>query len=217
MKSTKTLKTVAATLALGIAALGCAVFSGCSSASTMEKFYTYASYYNMVTTSTNWYVAYQYNIETYNDGSYVYTYTEEWFGQADSQNGEGDLECKGRSVIKAWGEYTSSVSSIADYYLDLDLSAATRVAISRSGKLYGYVAASRDSWSGYVDTANWDASETQTLIASLTDAGFEGIDTVEGFLSHYAPGWTVTVTDPSLEPENTNLTYVMNAAPKAKS
>lgn len=218
----KSLKAFTLTLALAVVCVCGVLFGGCSAEKAeLKACYTYSTYGELVSTSTNWKIVYHHNIMLYSDSTYVYTYTEEWFGQLDSQHEQGDMENKGRSVVIRTGTYTSQVSSEADYYLDLDLSASERVVIYNSGKMYEYGPMAANGsilYAGAIDTADWESSSAlRTSIIDKIGDDAAAFQTVDAFLAEYGKAYTVTVTDPSLEPENTNLRYLMNAAPSAKA
>lgn len=217
----KTLKALVLTMAIAVVVVCGIMFGGCNSAesATLKGSYTYSTYGELVTTSTDWKIVYHHNIMLYSDGTYTYVYTEEWFGQLDSQHATGDMECKGRSVVIRTGTYTSAVSSEADYYLDLTLSKAERIVVNNSNKMFEYGPMTYGTsilYAGSIDTSDWDASETlrNNIISKCGDSA-SAYASLDAFLAAFGTGYTVTVTDPTLEPENAGLRYVMNTAPVA--
>ncbi len=134
-------------------------------------------------------------ILTFTDGTYLRNVHEEKFGAID-----GGYEVKGSRNIVTEGTYTMTNESTdgEDGHGDISLSASKRVLLHQHHK----------GWSRgtdvigtplLVDTDNWTDAMTSAVKDTYTDKA--------GFVAHFGSAKKAIVSDPTLFPEDTTISY----------
>lgn len=121
--------------------------------------------------------------------------------------GAEDCDMRGLRTIIYTGKYTSAASSDGEpSHLDVNLEAATQIVWEQHGKGFTRV----DTLPGdplFFNTAEW----TDAMTASYDpDGNAKG---ASDFLAEFAKAMTITVEDPSLDTQDTTLTYRIVGVP----
>ena len=137
-----------------------------------------------------WYASDVYTLKINSDNTYELTFQEHIFGTTDPG-------IKGMRTIIYTGKCSSSASSDGwETHVDYKLEPAERIYFEQHEKGYG-----RAAIAGHVvlDTANWTDAMTQAWDAEGNTKG------AKEFLSEFAETLTITVEDPTLDPEDVSL------------
>lgn len=198
----KSMKKILSTLMAAVMLVACmmslSACGGSQSAATMTNTYTINSPYYI--DAIGWYSNNVYMLELNSDNSYTLTMRTDMFGSED-------LESKGQRTIKFYGTYTSADAADGEAaHKDVTLSAATRIYFEQHDKGWG-----RECpvvlGTCCLDTANWTDEMTAVYDAENGTAG------AEEFLASLAQEITVTVEDPTVDPEDTTLAYRLVSVP----
>lgn len=137
-----------------------------------------------------WYNSDVYTLKINSDDTYELTFQQHRFGTTDPG-------IKGMRTIIYTGKCTSAASSDGwETHVDYKLEPAERIYFEQHEKGYG-----RSAIAGHciIDTANWTADMTELLDPE------NGTMDAKAFLAEYAEALTVTVEDPTLDPEDVSL------------
>lgn len=137
-----------------------------------------------------WYNSNVYTLKINGDNTYELTFQQHRFGTTDPG-------IKGMRTIIYTGKCTSAASSDGwETHVDYTLQPADRIYFEQHEKGYG-----RSAIAGHciIDTANWTADMTELLDPE------NGAMDAKAFLAEYAETITVTVEDPTLDPEDVSL------------
>lgn len=137
-----------------------------------------------------WYSGVTYTLKINDNDTYELTYQNHMFGTTDPG-------VKGLRTIIYTGKCSSSASADGwETHVDYKLEPATRIYLEQHEKGYG-----RAAIAGHLvlDTDNW----TDAMTAAMDPAN--NAMTAKDFLSQFAEAMTITVEDPSLDPEDVSL------------
>jgi hypothetical protein len=163
-----------------------------AASASMDKTYMVSS--NEYLDGVAWYVNNDVMLVTNTDNTYDLYFKSDYFGTTDPG-------IKGNKTIIYSGTFTSAASDDGEAsHLDLTLETPTRIYMEQHGKAFG-----RNAISGNVmlDTANW--TDAMTTVAFPEGSS----DGAKDFLSKYAQSMTFTVENPSLDAEDTTLSYAI--------
>lgn len=185
------MKKLVKVLALSLSAiLLCMSLSACSgggSAGLSKAFTGGSSYY---IDGIGWYASQVYTLKINSDNTYELTYQNHIFGTTDPG-------IKGLRTIIYTGKCSSSASADGwETHMDYKLEPATRIYFEQHEKGFG-----RSNIAGHVvlDSANWTDDMTQAFDPEGNSKG------AKEFLSEFAETLTITVEDPTLDPEDVSL------------
>lgn len=186
-------------LVLTVAAL-CLSLTACGggSAGLSKAFVGGSSFY---IDGIGWYSSTVYTLKVNSDNTYELTYQEHIFGTTDPG-------VKGLRTIVYTGKCSSTASSDGwETHVDYKLEPAERIYFEQHEKGYG-----RSAIAGHIvlDTANWTDAMTQAWDA---EGGTKG---AKEFLSEFAETLTITVEDPTLDPEDVSLGFRIVNLPELK-
>lgn len=196
----KNLKTkLLAVLAVAVLALSLAGCGGKAAAPAMVNSYTaqQARFIDAI----GWYNLDAYTLELNADKSYQLIYRTDMFGSED-------LENKGSRVIIYTGSYTAAASADGEAaHQDVTLAAPTRMFLEQHGKGWG-----RECpivlGTICLDSANW--TDAMTVAYDPENNAAKGAD----FLAQYAHEMVVTVEDPTVDLEDSTLSYRLVTLPE---
>ena len=145
----------------------------------------------------SWYFITSYQLILTGSDTYELNYNLNTFG-ADDGTARGS-----RHIIFS-GKYTSAASSDGEKsHVDYSLEAPTSILWTQEGKLW------TRSWGNCAfDTDNW----TDTMTAAYDAEG--NSKKAADFLAEVGSAMTITVEDPSIDPEDSTLTYRILEAPE---
>ena len=194
----KIVKTLA--LLLTVAAL-CLSLTACGSGGSagLSKAFVGADAY--LVDGIGGYFSQVYTLKINSDNTYELTFQEHIFGTTDPG-------IKGMRTIIYTGKCSSSASSDGwETHVDYKLEPAERIYFEQHEKGYG-----RSAIAGHIvlDTANWTDAMTQAWDA---EGGTKG---AKEFLSEFAETLTITVEDPTLDPEDVSLGFRIVNLPELK-
>lgn len=176
-------------LALAVATL-CLTLTACGSSGSAGLSKSFAGGTSRYLDGIGWYASDVYTLKVNSDSTYELTFQEHIFGTTDPG-------IKGLRTIIYTGKCTSAASSDGwETHVDYTLQPAERIYFEQHEKGYG-----RSALAGHMvlDTANW--TEAMTSAADPENNAMDG----KAFLSEYAETLTITVEDPSLDPEDVSL------------
>lgn len=186
-------------LVLTVAAL-CLSLTACGGGSaSLSKAFTGGSAEFM--DAIGWYRSDVYTLKINSDNTYELTFQEHIFGTTDPG-------IKGMRTVIYTGKCSSSPSSDGwETHVDYKLEPAERIYFEQHEKGYG-----RSNIAGHLvlDTANWTDAMTQAWDA---EGGTKG---AKEFLSEFAETLTITVEDPTLDPEDVSLGFRIVNLPELK-
>lgn len=194
MKSFK--RVVAALLATIMAVF---TLTACGTTPSLSKTFTTGD--SFFIDAIGWYSTNVTTLKINSDNTYELTYQAHIFGTTDPGN-------KGMRTIIYTGKCSSAPSADGwATHVDYTLEPATRIYFEQHEKGFG-----RSTIAGHciLDTANWTAAMTE--IADPENNAMDGKE----FLSEYAEKLTITVEDPSLDPEDVSLGSRIIEAPQLK-
>lgn len=148
-----------------------------------------------------WYASDVFTLKVNSDNTYELTFQEHIFGTTDPG-------IKGMRTIIYTGKCSSSPSADGwETHVDYKLEPAERIYFEQHEKGYG-----RAAIAGHLvlDTANWTDAMTQAWDA---EGGTKG---AKEFLSEFAETLTITVEDPTLDPEDVSLGFRIVNLPELK-
>lgn len=193
MKKASFMRSVAGML---LAALGVMTLCACGQTKESGLDKMYATTTVGIMDSLNWYNNDNYTLELNKDGVYQLIFHSDYFGAEDK-------ESRGGITSVFIGKYSSVPSKDEEIaHLDVKLEAAERIIHEVHGKMgmaYG--------GNIYIDTANWTDAMTAIYDKENGEKG------AEEFLADFAKEITITVEDPSLDPEDTTLVYRLTEIP----
>ena len=193
-KLAKILTVAIATALVSAFAAGLTACSGDGEAKTITGSYSYHTYEHMVYgSSVDWDVVNTSLLQLYSDNTYVLTVSRDLFGT--------DYEGRGLTETITVGTYTSAASADGDAsHLDVTLNAATSVIYTTSGKI-----ATNGSFT--LNSEKWNAkmAENYKLIAEEGASTDTDDAAKQAFVAQFGGGYTVTIQEPSLDPENPSL------------
>lgn len=194
MKKSKIMRKVSVLLVVALSTLSLCACGG-TKESGLDKFYAITSVGTI--DSLKWYNNDNYTLELDKDGTYQLTIHSDYFGGDDK-------ESRGGTTSIFIGKYTSTQSEDGETsHLDVSLEAAERIIFEAHGKVgMGY------GGNIYIDTANWTDAMTAIYDKDNAEKG------AEDFLAANAKAITVTVEDPSLDPEDSTLVYRITEVPE---
>ncbi len=176
-----------------------AALTGCGKAATLSKAFTCGD--SFLIDAVGWYGSDVVTLKVNSDNTYELTYQEHMFGTTDPG-------VKGLRTVVMTGKCTSAASSDGwATHVDYTLQPAERIYFEQHEKGYG-----RSAIAGHcvLDTANW--TDAMKEIADPENNAMDG----KAFLSKYAETLTITVEDPSLDPEDVSLGYRIVTKPEIK-
>lgn len=188
-------KLVALTLAilmLSLTLVGC----GGSASKTLNSF-------NTIRVSRidemNWYTVETYGLVLNSDNTYELTVHHNRFG------GE-DFEMRGIRTIIYTGKYSIAPSADGEpSHKDVSLEPATEISWEQHGKGFSRVPVMPGTF--YVNTSNWTKDMSVLYDPDNNTKG------AKEFLAEFAKAQTLTVEDPSVDPEDTTLAYRLVTLP----
>lgn len=186
-------------LALSVLTL-CLTLTACSGGSAgLSKAFTGggSSYLDGI----GWYNSDTYTLKINGDNTYELTFQQHRFGTTDPG-------IKGLRTIIYTGKCSSAASADGwETHVDYTLQPAERIYFEQHEKGYG-----RSAFAGHMvlDTANW--TDAMTSAVDPENNAMDG----KAFLAEYAETLTVTVEDPTLDPEDVSLGCRIVANPELK-
>lgn len=194
------MKKLAQALALSLAAaLLCFSLTACGESASTAKIFTggAATYIDAI----GWYKSDVYTLKVNSDSTYELTYQNYTFGTTDPGS-------KGVRTVIYTGKCSTAPSADGwETHTDVTLEPATSIYFEQHEKGFG-----RSTIAGHcvIDTNNWTPDMTELL-----DPENNTLD-AKGFLAAYAERLTITVEDPSLDPEDVSLGYRVLTLPELK-
>lgn len=177
----------------------CASLTACGSSASLSKAFTCGNSFYI--DAIGWYSSDVVTLKVNSDNTYELTYQEHMFGTTDPG-------VKGLRTIVLTGKCSSKASADGwATHVDYTLEPATRIYFEQHEKGYG-----RSPIAGHcvIDTANWTDA-----MKEIVDPENNAMD-AKAFLSKYGETLTVTVEDPSLDPEDVSLGYRIVTMPEIK-
>ena len=167
-----------------------------ASSSKPTKMFDTASF-RLSSGQMSWYFITSYQLVITGADTYQLVYSVNAFG-ADDQSARGS-----RHIIFS-GKYTSAASSDGEKaHVDYSLEAPTSILLTQEGKMW------TRSWGNCAfDTDNW--TDTMTATYDVEGNSKKAAD----FLAEVGSAMTITVEDPSIDPEDSTLTYRILEAPE---
>ena len=167
-----------------------------ASSSKPTKMFDTASF-RLSSGQMSWYFITSYQLVLTGSDTYQLNYTLNTFG-ADDGTARGS-----RHIIFS-GKYTSAASSDGEKaHVDYSLEAPTSILLTQEGKMW------TRSWGNCAfDTDNW--TDTMTATYDVEGNSKKAAD----FLAEVGSAMTITVEDPSIDPEDSTLTYRILEAPE---
>ena len=167
-----------------------------SSSAKPTKMFDTTSFY-LTSGQASWYIITSYQLVITGADTYQLVYSVNAFG-ADDQSARGS-----RHIIFS-GKYASAASSDGEKsHVDYSLEAPTSILWTQEGKLW------TRSWGNCAfDTDNW--TDTMTATYDVEGNSKKAAD----FLAEVGSAMTITVEDPSIDPEDSTLTYRILEAPE---
>jgi hypothetical protein len=172
---------------------------GSSASSAMVNTYTCNSPY--LIEAVGWYTNSTYTLQLKSDDTYELLYRTDMFGAED-------LESKGQRTIIFYGTYTTADAADGEAaHKDVVLAAATRIYFEQHDKGWG-----RECpvvlGTVCLDSANWTDEMTTAYDAE------NGTKGAKEFLEDLAQEITVTVENPTTDPDDTTLAYRIVSVPQ---
>lgn len=140
-----------------------------------------------------WYTDEVYSLQLNGDNTYQLYFNTNRFG------GE-DYDMRGIRTITYTGKYTSAASADGEpTHLDVSLEVPTQITWEQHGK--GFTRVQTLPGVFFINTSDW----TDAMTAAYDPSG--NAKKASDFLSEFGKAMTLTVEDPSLDAEDTTLTY----------
>lgn len=196
------MKKLAKVLALSLSAvLLCLSLASCGSSGSASLSKAFVGSDAAYLDGIGWYSGVTYTLKINGDNTYELTYQNHIFGTTDPG-------VKGLRTVIYTGKCTSAASADGwETHVDYTLQPAERIYFEQHEKGYG-----RSNIAGHLvlDTANWTADMTSNFDPEGNAKG------AKEFLSEFAETITVTVEDPSLDPEDVSLGFRVVNNPELK-
>lgn len=193
MKKIRNIAIVCLVLALCLSMAAC----GGGEAAGISKTYNLSR--STLLEGIGWYHNENYTLVLNDDNTYELHFITERFGAED-------YDMRGLRTIIYVGTYTSAPSADEEpSHLDVTLSPATQISWDQQGKAFTRVQTLKGNF--YINTNAWTDAMTTVYDAE------NGAKGAEEFLAEFGAGWTFTVEDPSLIPDDTTLTYRIVTTP----
>lgn len=176
-------------LVLSLTAL-CLSLTACGSSGSAGLSKAFASGTSRYLDGIGWYASDVYTLKINGDDTYELTFQEHIFGTTDPG-------IKGMRTIIYTGKCSSSASADGwETHVDYKLEPATRIYLEQHEKGYG-----RAALAGHMvlDSDNWTDAMTTAFDPEGNAKG------AKEFLSEFAETLTITVEDPTLDPEDVSL------------